>query len=48
MMRQPRLANERSQSTRANILYARLDPEGRGRIQMTAELPLIRATAALN
>jgi hypothetical protein len=27
-----------------NILYARLDPKGRGRIQISAELPLIYAT----
>jgi hypothetical protein len=26
------------------VLYARLDPKGRGRIQISAELPLIYAT----
>jgi hypothetical protein len=31
---------------RANVLYARLDPKGRGRIQIAAELPLIYATGA--
>jgi hypothetical protein len=34
----PRLTN------RANVLYSRLDPKGRGRIQISAELPLIYAT----
>jgi hypothetical protein len=29
---------------RANVLYARLDPRGRGRMQIAAELPLIYAT----
>jgi hypothetical protein len=29
---------------RANVLYARLDPRGRGRIQISAELPLMYAT----
>jgi hypothetical protein len=32
------------QNIRANILYARLDSKGRGRIQISAELPLIYAT----
>jgi hypothetical protein len=32
------------QNIRANILYARLDPKGRGRIQISAELPLIYTT----
>jgi hypothetical protein len=32
------------QNIRANILYARLDPRGRDRIQISAELPLIYAT----
>jgi hypothetical protein len=32
------------ENIRANILYARLDPKGRGRIQISAELPLIYAT----
>jgi hypothetical protein len=30
-------------NTRANVLYTRLDPRGRGRIQISAELPLIFA-----
>jgi hypothetical protein len=38
------LVKERYQNIRANILYARLDPKGRGRIQISAELPLIYAT----
>jgi hypothetical protein len=40
------LVKERYQNIRANILYARLDPKGRGRIQISAELPLIYATGA--
>jgi hypothetical protein len=32
------------QNIRANVLYSRLDPRGRGRIQISAELPLIYAT----
>jgi hypothetical protein len=32
------------QNIRANVLYARLDSKGRGRIQISAELPLIYAT----
>jgi hypothetical protein len=32
------------QNIRANVLYARLDAKGRGRIQISAELPLIYAT----
>jgi hypothetical protein len=32
------------QNIRANILYIRLDPRGRGRIQISAELPLLYAT----
>lgn len=32
------------QNIRANVLYSRLDPRGRGRIQISAELPLIFAT----
>ena len=36
----------RYENIRANVLYARLDPSGRGRIQITAELPLIYATGA--
>jgi hypothetical protein len=32
------------QNIRANVLYRRLDPRGRGRIQISAELPLIYAT----
>jgi hypothetical protein len=38
------LVKERYQNIRANILYARLSPKGRGRIQISAELPLIYAT----
>jgi hypothetical protein len=38
------LVRNRYQNVRANILYARLDPKGRGRIQISAELPLIYAT----
>jgi hypothetical protein len=32
------------ENIRANVLYARLDSKGRGRIQISAELPLIYAT----
>ena len=35
---------DRYQNIRANVLYARLDPKGRGRVQIAAELPLIYAT----
>jgi hypothetical protein len=35
------LVKERYQNIRANVLYSRLDPKGRGRIQIAAELPLI-------
>ena len=38
------LVKQRYQNIRANVLYARLDPKGRGRIQISAELPLIYAT----
>jgi hypothetical protein len=38
------LVKQRYQNIRANILYARLDPKGRGRIQISAELPLIYAS----
>jgi hypothetical protein len=38
------LVKQRYQNIRANILYARLDPKGRGRIQISAELPLVYAT----
>jgi hypothetical protein len=38
------LVKERYQNIRANVLYARLDPKGRGRIQIAAELPLMYAT----
>jgi hypothetical protein len=38
------LVKERYQNIRANVLYARLDSKGRGRIQISAELPLIYAT----
>jgi hypothetical protein len=34
---------DRYQNIRANVLYARLDSAGRGRIQIAAELPLIYA-----
>ena len=37
------LVKERYQNIRANILYTRLDPRGRGRIQISAELPIIYA-----
>jgi hypothetical protein len=35
------LVKERYQNIRANVLYSRLDSRGRGRIQISAELPLI-------
>jgi hypothetical protein len=35
------LARDRYQNIRANILLAHLDPRGRGRIQISAEVPLI-------
>jgi hypothetical protein len=38
------LVKERYPNIRANVLYSRLDPKGRGRIQISAELPLIYAT----
>jgi len=38
------LVRYRYQNIRANVLYTRLDPKGRGRIQISAELPLIYAT----
>jgi hypothetical protein len=37
------LVKDHYQNIRANVLYARLDPKGRGRIQISAELPLIYA-----
>jgi hypothetical protein len=37
------LVRYRYANIRANILYARLDPKGRGRVQISAELPLIYA-----
>jgi hypothetical protein len=37
------LVKSRYQNIRANVLYARLDPRGRGRIQIAAELPLLYA-----
>ena len=40
------LVKDRYQNIRANVLYARLDPKGRGRIQISAELPLIYAIGA--
>jgi hypothetical protein len=38
------LVKARYQNTRANVLYTRLDSRGRGRIQISAELPLIYST----
>lgn len=38
------LVRHRYENIRANVLYARLDASGRGRIQISAELPLIYAT----
>src|SRR5258708_8909077 len=38
------LVRHRYENIRANVLYAGLDPKGRGRIQIPAELPLIYAT----
>jgi hypothetical protein len=38
------LVRYRYENIRANILYQRLDPRGRGRIQVAAELPLLYAT----
>jgi hypothetical protein len=38
------LVKDRYQNIRANVLYSRLDPRGRGRIQIAAELPLMYAT----
>jgi hypothetical protein len=35
------LAKERYRNIRANVLYAHLDPRGRGRMQIAAELPLL-------
>jgi hypothetical protein len=37
------LVRDRYQNIRANILYARLDQRGRGRIQISAALPVIYA-----
>jgi hypothetical protein len=37
------LTKARYLNTRANVVYARLDSRGRGRVQITAELPLIYA-----
>lgn len=37
------LVKARYQNIRANVLYAHLDPRGRGRIQISAELPLLYA-----
>lgn len=37
------LVKERYQNVRANVLYARLDPRGRGRVQISAELPIMHA-----
>lgn len=38
------LVRYRYENIRANVLYARLDSKGRGRVQVSAELPLIYAT----
>jgi hypothetical protein len=38
------LARYHYANIRANVLYSRLDPRGRGRIQISAELPLMYAT----
>jgi hypothetical protein len=38
------LVKDRYPNIRANVLYSRLDPRGRGRIQISAELPLMYAT----
>jgi hypothetical protein len=38
------LVKQRYQNIRANILFARLDRRGRGRMQISAELPLMYAT----
>ena len=35
------LAREHYENIRANVLYARLDAKGRGRVQLSAELPLM-------
>jgi hypothetical protein len=35
------LVKERYQNIRANVLYAHLDPRGRGRMQIAAELPVL-------
>jgi hypothetical protein len=40
------LVKDRYQNIRANVLYARLDPKGRGRVQIAAELPLMYNTGA--
>jgi hypothetical protein len=37
------LVKQRYENIRANVLYSRLDSRGRGRIQITAELPLLYA-----
>jgi hypothetical protein len=37
------LVKDRYQNIRANVLYSRLDPRGRGRMQIAAELPLMYA-----
>jgi hypothetical protein len=37
------LVKERYQNIRANVVFAHLDPRGRGRRQITAELPLLYA-----
>jgi hypothetical protein len=37
------LVRDRYQNIRANVLFSRLDSKGRGRIQISAELPLLYA-----
>ena len=38
------LVRYRYENIRANVLFARLDPKGRGRVQISAELPIVYAT----
>lgn len=42
------LVRHRYENIRANVLYSRLDAKGRGRIQISAELPLIYAVGRHN
>jgi hypothetical protein len=37
------LVRDRYQNIRANVLFSRLDARGRGRMQISAELPLMYA-----